>query len=252
MDGQFDNQNQQQAQEPVQSEGVQSLPDQGSSDGQSVQAQDQNQSQQPIDYEKAYRNLEKEFTKRSQKLKQLEAWEKFTEETGITAEMALQQLEAYKQQFQQAPASANGQPYVPPAPGPSYTPSFDDPRIGQLEQQIKELHRERQLQTLRQKFPQFDEYYAEVMDLADSQGLDLETAFGKVLVSKWDELKNQIEQKTVNTIRAKGLKQVESSQSPEDHDPSSGLTPEELEAAKLLGVDPKDYAAMKDEKYTID
>src|SRR5690606_13193583 len=107
MDGQFDNQNQQQAQEPVQSEGVQSLPDQGSADGQSVQGQ--NQSQQAIDYEKAYRNLEKEFTKRSQKLKQLEAWEKFTEETGITAEMALQQLEAYKQQFQQVPASANGQ-----------------------------------------------------------------------------------------------------------------------------------------------
>lgn len=208
-------------------------------------------STKPIDYEKAYRNLEKEFTKRSQKLKQLEGWEKFQQETGITAEQALQQLEIYKQQIQasSAPTGAQAQPYYnPPAPASS----FDDPRISHLEQQIRELHRERQLQELRAKFPQFDEYYAEVMDLADSQGLDLETAFGKVLVQRWDELKGQIEQKTVNTIRAKGLKQVESSQSPEEHDPTHGLTPEELEAARLMGIDPKDYAAMKDEKYTID
>src|SRR5690606_6741326 len=144
--------NTEQIQLPDQDLSVQSQSDQGIEgqvDNQEITPpSEESSSTKPIDYEKAYRNLEKEFTKRSQKLKQLEGWEKFQQETGITADQALQQLELYKQQFQvpPAPTGAQAQPYYnSPAPATS----FDDPRISQLEQQIRELRGERQLQELR-------------------------------------------------------------------------------------------------------
>lgn len=243
----------------------QTLEVQPQQEGQGFDGQQQQQPQQkPIDYEKAYRNLEKEFTKKSQKLAALEKWEKFQQETGITAEQALQQLELYRRQFashqypQQTPTQAVNiyDPNNPVNPGVPITPydtTFQDPRVTYLEQQLNELVRERQVQELRQKFPQFDELYPEVLSLADSQGLDLETAFGKILVNRWDEFVNQTKQQIVNDIRAKGMKSVESSQAPEAADTgAAGLTAEELEAARLMGIDPNEYARMKDVRFLPD
>lgn len=244
---------QQQQQQP---DNVQSQVDQGvAGDGQQ-QAQQQ-QTQQEIDYEKAYRNLEKEFTRKSQRLKELEDWGKFQETTGISAEQALQQLEMYQQQYQQPPAGQPMTGYPPQQTGyapESFSPYvYDDPRVSHLEEQLNSLMRERQVEQLRQRFPQFDELYPQVIDLADSQGLDLETAFGKVLVNNWDDFVGQAKKEVVNNIRAKGMKSVETSQAPDDGgSPAANLTEEELTAARLMGVDPNEYAQMKDAKYTID
>lgn len=249
-DGQMQQQQQQQQQEQQQAQEPQ-------------QSQVSQESQQPIDYEKSFRNLEKDYTKKAQRLKELEkleGWAQFEKETGITAEQALRQLEQYKTQTQ--PAYASTQPYQQPhpyqQPQPTYDipptqASYDDPRVAQLEQQLNELTREQQIAKLRQKFPQFDEVYPDVINLADSQGVDLETAFGRLMVERWDEFQNRAKQDVVNTIRAKGLKAVEPSTSPDesgeqDHD----LTPEEIEAAKALGVDPKEYAQMKETQYLAD
>lgn len=245
--------------EILEQNGAQSDIDQGAGDGvhqtgqdDNVQSQQTQQSQQhQIDYEKSYKQLEKEFTRRSQELKRLSGWKEFEERTGITAEQALQQLEAM-QSFQQ-----------PGVPQPTSTQDFsiysqttptynDNPRISQLEQELAELKRERQIQQLRQRFPQFDEVYPQVIDIADTYGYDVETAFGKVLVDKWDEIVNNVQQQTVNKIRLKGEKQVERSNAPSPTDDIvAQLTDEELQAAREMGIDPKEYAKAK-QGYSID
>lgn len=244
---------QQQQQQQQDSQSVQSRQDQGTQDG------DQQQSQEPIDYEKSFRNLEKDYTKKSQRLKELEAWAKFQERTGITAEQALQQLEMYQGQSQvQQPQQAGYPPQQAgyPSQQTGYVPdpyAYDDPRVAQLEQQMAEMSRQQQAERLRQRFPQFDEMYADVVNLADSQGLDLETAFGRLMVERWDDFQNRAKQDVINTIRAKGMKAVETSSTPQDpSDETESLTQEEIEAARAMGIDPKDYASMKDAQYSID
>lgn len=232
-----------QDQNTVQSQNV----DQGSVEGLN-QAQNQDQN---IDYEKAYRNLEKEFTRKSQKLAQLEAWEKFQEKTGITAEQALAQFEKYQQQQQQYPSGVapNHNQY----PDPYAQPYYEDPRIAHLEQQIQEMRQAQQIERLRKRFPQFDEMYPDVLNLAQAEGLDIETAFGRLMVERWDEVKERTEKQIVDQIRQKGLKSVESStDSNENDDETAGLTQQELEAARLMGISPKDYAEMKNVRSLVD
>lgn len=234
--------------EILEQEGVQSETDQGAGgvqqDIQDTDTQSQQQQQQSsIDYEKSYRKLEKEFTRRSQELKRLSGWKEFEERTGITAEQALKQLEAMQnavpQGYAQPQTEQQSQPFVPPV--------YDtNPRISQLEQELAQLKREQQIQQLRQRFPKFDEVLPDVLDLAETYGYDMETAFGKVLVDRWDEIMNNVQQQTVDNIRKKGTKQVETSSAPStDDDPVAQLTSEELEAARALGIDPKDYAQAK-------
>ena len=234
-------------------------PQQGQEDQQpqNQESQQQQDQQQPIDYEKAYKNLEKEFTKKSQRLKDLENWAKFQERTGITAEQALQQLDYY-QGTQQPPAPpAQGQGTGQAQAPETYTPysgysSYNDPRVSQLEQELYEIRRQQQLDHLRQKFPQFQEHYADVINLADSEGLDLETAFGKVVINNWDKFVDQTKQQVVNNIRAKGTKQLESSQAPDQGNDEPNLSAEEMEAAKAMGIDPAEYAKAKEEHTLTD
>ena len=248
----------------MQGEPVQDQPDVQPTDGQGEGGQEQQQ--QVIDYEKAYKNLEPEFTRKSQELSRLKGWAEFEKRTGISAEMALQQLESmgYGQMPMNPQPTPNvGQPQpnpyagqMPYAPQPTYstTPSYTDPRLSQMEQELANLRRERQMERLSQKFPQFKELYPQVIELADTYGYDLETAFGKVLVDKWDDVAGQIQQSTVNNIRQKGVKQLENTHTgggnPAD-DAVNNLTAEELEAAKALGIDPKEYAAAKN-AHTLD
>lgn len=234
-----------QDQNTVQSQNV----DQGSVEGLN-QAQNQDQNfQQNIDYEKAYRNLEKEFTRKSQKLAQLEAWEKFQEKTGITAEQALAQFEKYQQQQYPSGVVPNHNQY----PDPYTQPYYEDPRIAHLEQQIQEMRQAQQVERLRKRFPQFDEMYSDVLNLAQAEGLDIETAFGRLMVERWDEVKERTEKQIVDQIRQKGLKSVESSTDPNGNDDeTAGLTQQELEAARLMGISPKDYAEMKNVRSIVD
>lgn len=220
-----------------------------------MEGQEQGQSdQQEIDYEKAYKNLEKDYTRKSQKLSQLEAWEKFQEQTGISAEQALQQLEQYQQQV---PVNNT---YPPQAPEGGYAPYqdpyqqqfYEDPRLTQLEQQLQEMRQSQQIENLRKRFPQFDEMYPDVVNLAQSQGLDIETAFGRLMVERWDDVKANTEKQIVEQIRAKGLKSLESSTGAGDDDKTANLTQEELAAARLMGVSPEEYAEMKDVRSIID
>lgn len=234
--------------------------DQGGMEGQG-QGQQQQQGQgdqQAIDYEKAYKNLEKDYTRKSQKLAQLEAWEKFQEQTGITAEQALQQLEQYQQQ-QQAPVANSFPPQqvqtggYAPYPDPYQQQFYEDPRLSQLEQQLQEMRQSQQIENLRKKFPQFDEMYSDVMNLAQSQGLDIETAFGRLMVERWDDVKANTEKQVIERIRAKGLKSIESSADPHGNDDeTANLTEEELTAARLMGISPEEYAKAKNVKYSID
>lgn len=235
-----------QDQNTVQSQNV----DQGGVEGLN---QSQNQDQN-IDYEKAYRNLEKEFTRKSQKLAQLEAWEKFQEKTGITAEQALAQFEKYQQQQQQQQQYPSGVvPNHNQYPDPYTQPYYEDPRIAHLEQQIQEMKQAQQIERLRKRFPQFDEMYSDVLNLAQAEGLDIETAFGRLMVERWDEVKERTEKQIVDQIRQKGLKSVESSTDPNGNDDeTAGLTQQELEAARLMGISPKDYAEMKNVRSIVD
>src|SRR5690606_20709054 len=110
----------------------------------------------PIDYEKAYKNLEKDYTRKSQKLKEIEGWAKFQELTGITAEQALRQLEAYQQQYGVQPTL---QPQTYPQPAQPYAhqvPNYyaaPNPELEALRNEMAQLKRERQMAELRQKFP---------------------------------------------------------------------------------------------------
>ena len=240
--GQGQGQAQEQDQHDVQSQHG----DQGGMEGQN--------DQQEIDYEKAYKNLEKDYTRKSQKLAQLEAWEKFQEQTGISAEQALQQLEQYQQQV---PVNNTYPPQAPaggyaPYPDPYQQQFYDDPRLTQLEQQLQEMRQSQQIENLRKRFPQFDEMYPDVINLAQSQGLDIETAFGRLMVERWDDVKANTEKQIVEQIRAKGLKSVEPSTDTGDDDKTANLTQEELAAARLMGVSPEDYAEMKDVRSIID
>jgi|SRR5690625_2934377 len=254
---------QQQQNEQNGESGVQSQQqDQGNAGNQNAQEQD-------IDYEKAYKNLEPEFTKKSQELASLKAWKDFQEKTGITAEQALQQLEQYQSPQQgnysnQANAQNFNDPMYAqqgyqPMSGLSqyqdpyaYQPHYEDPRVAHLEQQMQQMQQQQQVEKLRQKFPQFDEMYPDVLNLAQSQGLDLETAFGRLMVDKWDDFKSSTEQQVVERIRQKGLKTVETSNVGGNQDESVQLTEQEAAAARAMGISPQDYAKMKDVKYTID
>lgn len=241
---------QQQDSQTVQSQQV----DQG---GQGGQQQQQIDDQQSIDYEKAYKNLEPEYTRKSQKLAQLEAWEKFQEQTGITADQALRQLEQYQGvQQQQQPMNSYPQQQAggyPPYQDPYQQQFYEDPRVSQLEQQLQEMRQSQQIENLRKRFPQFDEMYPDVLNLAHSQGLDIETAFGRLMVDRWDDVRASTEKQVVDQIRAKGLKSVETSNvPPQNDDASANLSQEELAAARLTGVSPEEYAKMKNVKYTID
>ncbi|PWA11065.1 hypothetical protein DCC39_10225 [Pueribacillus theae] len=224
--------------------------DQGNLEGE----QPQQQEQQPIDYEKSFRNLEKDYTRKAQKLKELEAWEKFQEQTGISAEQALQQLEYYQgqQPQHQQPHDMYGSLPAQNFQQVNYPQTYDDPRVTQLEQQLQELKQMQQIDNLRKRFPQFDEMYPDVMNLAQSQGLDVETAFGRLMVDRWDDVRANTEKQVVEKIRAKGLKALEPSGTPEPPGEGANLSQEELAAANMLGVSPEDYAQMKNVKYTID
>ena len=151
----------------TQGEPVQDQSDVQPTDGQGEGGQAQQQ-QQDIDYEKAYKNLEPEFTRKSQELSRLKGWAEFEKRTGISAEMALQQLESmgYGQQAITAGTINAGQipqnPYAGqpvPTAQPQYpvSPNYTDPRLSQMEQELAELRRERQMERLSQKFPQFKE-----------------------------------------------------------------------------------------------
>lgn len=214
------------------------------------------QSQQElIDYEKAYKNLEKDYTKKAQRLKEVENWVKFQEQTGVTADQALQQLEAYQRQFAPPAYPQPQQPsqtsYQAPAYQQPYTQYNNNPEVDALKREMAQFKKEQQVTELRQKFPNFDEYYADVMSVADEQNLDLETAFGKVLVTNWDNVTSKVKQQTVDTIRAKGTKAVEPSSAPSPADQTVDLTNEEREAARLMGVPEEEYAKMKGADVTL-
>jgi hypothetical protein len=257
--------------EQVESASVQTEEVQGVSQDVGEVSQDTN-SQQSIDYEKAYKNLEKDYTRKSQKLKELEDWGKFAERTGLTAEQALQAVDQYDNpeygQFppqQQLGMQQQPQPGIPDQwysqqadpnqyaqqpnwgqPGVYNPPTQTDPRVSQLEQELTQLKRGQQIAQLRQKFPQFDEYYSEVVNLADQQGLDLETAFGRVAVDHWDDFVGKTKEQVVQNIRQKGDKQLESTQTTQGADDAiSQLSQEEIEAAKAMGISPQDYAQAK-------
>lgn len=208
----------------------------------------------PIDYEKAYKNLEKDYTRKSQKLKEIEGWAKFQELTGITAEQALRQLEAYQQQYGVQP-TVQPQAYQQPAqPYAHQVPNYyaaPNPELEALRNEMAQLKRERQMAELRQKFPNFDEYYADTVAIADEYNLDLETAFGRVLVQNWDAFTSQMKQQAVDNIRAKGAKALEPSSAPSPVESTVELTPEEKEAARLMGIPEEEYAKMKGADVTI-
>lgn len=230
------------------------------SQGQQQQSEVSQQNAKLIDYEKAYKNLEKDYTRKSQKLAEIEKWEEFQKQTGITAEQALQQLEYYRgntgsepqpqgppmdQTVQDQPYQQRVNPYQPGGGGQPF--QQNDPRVSQLERELQQLKRGQQIEQLRQRFPQFDELYPDVVNTADQHGLDLETAFGRVLVDKWEDVMGQQKQQVVNNIRQKQSRQVEPSQAPEsNHDPVSQLSNEEIQAAKAMGLDPKEYAQAKE------
>lgn len=230
---------QQQQQEQVSGESVQPQDGQG---GQ-PEKETSEKTQQTMDWEKAYKNLEPEFTKKSQKLAQLQKWEEFEKRTGIKAEQALKQLEQLEKsgKIPSAPASVpdtNAQPF-------QASQYQQDSRLSYMEQKLKELEREREIAELKQRFPnQFESVYSDVIDLADREGVDLKTAFGRVVVDNWDNFAKQVQEETVQNIQRKQQKQVETSQTPEQGQDIE-LTAEEQATAKLLGISPKEYAELK-------
>lgn len=204
------------------------------------------QTDQQMDWEKAYKNLEKEFTRKSQKLSSLSKWEQFERMTGVSADTALQYLQ--QTQATQPQPSAAPQPQQPytaaPYTAPTYTSNYD-PTLMQIQEEIHQLRREQEAAKLTAQYPLLREHLGDVMALADDEQLDLETAFGKFLVQHFDDVAGQVAQQTVNRMTQRQRKAVEPANAPAPSSAATELTAAERLAAEAMGLTPEEYAKYK-------
>jgi hypothetical protein len=128
------------------------------------------------------------------------------------------------------------------------TPHVTDPKIAELEVQVKSIQIEKELDLLKSENPSMDELA--ILQIATQKGCSVKDAYGAWLADNYPTLmKKQLQEHSMKVTEEmkKNAMETKTLINPGDKPDAGthGLTPIELEYAAKLGMTPEEYAKWK-------